>query len=310
MTSFSDPYAYHDAIHAAQVKAVFIGDGDFRATLASVDLDGLTLQSGSENLPRTFAFLAPQDQASIFFLADEHQSPLQNNGAALSPGELVAFRPGTFNSQQTAGPCDWASLALAPDRLDEVFRAVTGRDPPSWPETHILRPPPSSWLRLMRLHATVMRLARVAPQALSDAGIARGLQSGVEHALALCLDEAAPVRTSLARGHHRMVVRRLEEAAEMAPDRPLYLSEVCAAIGVPERTLRVSCQEQLGMGPIRYLWLRRMNLAHRALRRADPASTSVTAVATDHGFWELGRFSVAYRKLYGRSPSATLQHRS
>ena len=61
------------------------------------------------------------------------------------------------------------------------------------------------------------------------------------------------------------------------------------------------------MGPIRYLWLRRMHLAHRALLLAEPGSTSVTDVATDHGFWELGRFSVEYRQLFGETPSATLR---
>jgi hypothetical protein len=33
----------------------------------------------------------------------------------------------------------------------------------------------------------------------------------------------------------------------------------------------------------------------------------VTSVATDHGFSELGRFSVQYRTLFGESPSASLQ---
>jgi len=51
------------------------------------------------------------------------------------------------------------------------------------------------------------------------------------------------------------------------------------------------------MSPTRYLWLRRMHLARRALRRADPAMTTVTEIASNCGFWELGRFSVAYRAL-------------
>jgi transcriptional regulator GlxA family with amidase domain len=63
------------------------------------------------------------------------------------------------------------------------------------------------------------------------------------------------------------------------------------------------------MSPIRYLWLRRMHLAHRALLKADPATATVTSVATDQGFWELGKFSVAYRSLFGESPSATLRRR-
>jgi AraC-like DNA-binding protein len=61
------------------------------------------------------------------------------------------------------------------------------------------------------------------------------------------------------------------------------------------------------MGPIRYLTLRRMHLARRALLGADASKTNVTRIVTDHGFWELGRFSVAYRALFGESPSETLR---
>ena len=63
------------------------------------------------------------------------------------------------------------------------------------------------------------------------------------------------------------------------------------------------------MGPIRYLWLRRMHMAHRALLCADPVSTTVTGIATEYGFWELGRFSVEHRELFGETPSASLHRR-
>jgi AraC-like DNA-binding protein len=55
----------------------------------------------------------------------------------------------------------------------------------------------------------------------------------------------------------------------------------------------------MGMGPIRFLALRRMHLAHRALLRADPSKSTVTCIITDHGFCQLGRFSVTYRALFG-----------
>ncbi|HEY2758619.1 MAG TPA: helix-turn-helix domain-containing protein [Pseudolabrys sp.] len=103
------------------------------------------------------------------------------------------------------------------------------------------------------------------------------------------------------------VITRLEELLTANRHRPLHMTEICAATGVPERTLRVFCRRHLGMAPVRYLWLRRMHLARAALMRADPATATVTEIATSHGFWELGRFSVAYRTLFGESPSASLR---
>jgi AraC-like DNA-binding protein len=123
-----------------------------------------------------------------------------------------------------------------------------------------------------------------------------------------CLAEGAAVEPTAGCRRHDTIITRFEEFLEANPDRSLYLTEICAAIGVTERTLRVSCEEHLGMGPIRFLTLRRMHLVRRALLHSHPSRATVTQIATDHGFWELGRFSVAYGMLFGESPSETLRH--
>jgi AraC-like DNA-binding protein len=107
--------------------------------------------------------------------------------------------------------------------------------------------------------------------------------------------------------NHRVVLARLEELLVEKAGEPLHLPEICAAIGTPERTLRAVCQKHLGMSPTGYLWLRRMHLARRALLMADAATATVTSIATSLGFWELGKFSVAYRSLFEEPPSATLR---
>ena len=60
------------------------------------------------------------------------------------------------------------------------------------------------------------------------------------------------------------------------------------------------------MSPVKYLKRHRMTQARLSLVKAEPADTTVTTVAHHWGFWELGRFAVEYRQLFGESPSTTL----
>ena len=58
-------------------------------------------------------------------------------------------------------------------------------------------------------------------------------------------------RNSVARVQHALVMRRFRRVLEENPEGPLFIPDVCAAIGVSERTLRTCCQEHLGMSPKR-----------------------------------------------------------
>ncbi len=103
-------------------------------------------------------------------------------------------------------------------------------------------------------------------------------------------------------------MRRFRKVVEENADQALYIPELCRALRVSDRTLRACCQEQLGMSPKRYLLLRRMHLARRALRDSAPTAMTVTEVATRYGFWQFGRFAGEYKSLFGELPSATLSH--
>jgi transcriptional regulator GlxA family with amidase domain len=105
---------------------------------------------------------------------------------------------------------------------------------------------------------------------------------------------------------HAAIMRRFHAAIERQPERPRFIPELCMEIGVSERTLRICCQEQLGMGPKRYLLMRRMRLAREALFANSPTDTTVTEIATRYGFWQFGRFAREYKLLFGELPSATL----
>jgi transcriptional regulator GlxA family with amidase domain len=149
-------------------------------------------------------------------------------------------------------------------------------------------------------------MAKTMPDLFAEAEVVRAIEQQLIYTLVKCLTEGTVSTVTTGTLRHDLIVARFEEFLEANANTPLYLAEVCAAIGAAERTLRIACEEHLGMGPIRYLTLRRMHLVRRALLRAD-SSTTVTRIATDHGFWELGRFAVAYRELFGEAPSVTLK---
>jgi AraC-like DNA-binding protein len=209
--------------------------------------------------------------------------------------------------RRTEANCDWGSMSLAREDLDAVYSAVTGQEFAGLARKHLVRPVPELMSRLLNLHETVGQLAKTTPDILALPGVARALEQALMLVMIRCLTEGQPSEMTAGGRRHDMIIARFEEFLESHPDRPLYLTEICAAIGVAERTLRVACEEHLGMAPIRFLSLRRMHLVHRALRQADPSKTTVTRIATDHGFWELGRFSVAYRLMFDESPSDSLR---
>ena len=88
--------------------------------------------------------------------------------------------------------------------------------------------------------------------------------------------------------------------------RGLVSFEAAVTLGIAVRTLHKYCQKQLGMSPGRYIKLARLLRARMALLDADPACSSVTAIAMACGFTQLGRFSVRYRQTFGETPSQTL----
>lgn len=98
----------------------------------------------------------------------------------------------------------------------------------------------------------------------------------------------------------------LEGWIESHLEEPMTLGTLCSVAGVGERALAKIFESRRGMSPMRYATERRLAAAHARLLRASAADV-VTQIATDLGFTHLGRFSIAYRELFGESPSQTLR---
>ena len=198
-------------------------------------------------------------------------------------------------------------MSLAPEDLAAASEAIIGRELVPATFAYSLTPPAPLLLRLRKLHEAADHLANTAPDILANPEVARAMEQALVEAMVFCLAGSPSNVVRNVQHHHARVMRRLEETLMANPEQPLYMAELSAQVGASYWTLRDCCLEYLGMSPKRYLWLRRMHMARRALHSADAERTTVTEIASDYGFWELGRFSVAYRSLFGESPSITLK---
>jgi AraC-like DNA-binding protein len=304
--TFDDPHRFQASLRAGDYEVLANSRSGFDVELTRIDLDRLWMQATHNGTP--FVLNSANDPARlpILFLANADQPPVHHNGVEVTPHDIVVYRRGATNHIWTQGDNGLATMSLSPEDLAAAGKTIEGQELVAPLRTEIIRPAPELMARLRALHQATCRVAKTSPGLLAQPAIAQALEHELVRAMVACLAGAAPAESKRGLSHAK-VIARFEDFLAAKRFEPVYLAEICAAIGVSERTLRTCCQEHLGMGPIHYLWLRRMHLARCALVGADAALKTVTDIATEHGFWELGRFSVEYRALFGEPPSATLK---
>ena len=304
--TFTDPDDYAATIRNTKVEVTVTGRGQFAAKIIKIDLHRLWMQRFSDNLPR-IAHSAGAGGRTTFSFRTRPGPSLLWGGAEMLTTNLVRHSRGDTTFQRSSGSASWGAMSLPHADAAAVGETLGGCDLTPLSSVMLVTPSPSAMARLQRLHAAAGQLAENAPELIAHPEAARGLEQALIEALVGCLSTGRAGEDRSAQRHHALIMRRFRTAVEENPDQPLYIPELCRAIGVSERTLRVCCQEQLGMSPKHYLLLRRMHLTRRALRDGSAGVTTVTEIATQYGFWQFGRFAGEYRSLFGEAPSETLR---
>jgi AraC-like DNA-binding protein len=277
--------------------------GSFKAQSTLFTLGRVEAQQASESLCRISHFEC--SRLGIVFLTDPGPGFVWN-GAEVGYDQVGAFGPGVSCFFRLQGPTKWASVSLT--KADIHLLSVPHlEDHLDWMTRGMVFKPAAAALRQLRALQVSARHLAEGPMGLSACPATVDLEQSFIEALFETIDLPTPPFDTLARQHQQAVISRFHAILEAAADQPLYMPEVSRAIGVSGRTLRAACQTQLGVSPTQYLVLRRMRAVRRSLLQADPAIGRVTSIATEHGFWELGRFAHKYRQIFGETPSKTLK---
>ena len=152
-----------------------------------------------------------------------------------------------------------------------------------------------------RLNALIASARRT--EAMVSVSAAREIGAALE----LCLRSAVPADRHVEASTGRsQIVRRAEAFFRRHLGEPVSIAQLSSIAGVSERSLRNAFYDVYTTSPKRYLRLWQLHQVRRALRTSDGQDSSVTDVATLHGFYELGRFAGEYKALFGEAPSQTL----
>lgn len=98
------------------------------------------------------------------------------------------------------------------------------------------------------------------------------------------------------------LLNRAREYIEDHLAEPITMAALCEYTGASLSTVEKIFRHELSMPPTVYIRNRRLNAARRLLVSDEHDAESISRIAVDSGFTHLGRFSVAYRELFGMSP--------
>lgn len=299
--SFSDPEEVPGWFPHCHVSVRPSLRAPFRMRVAQAALPDIALAHTMEVSPRR-ALMSFRPDRVYFRVVAPGDRPKIRNGREDVPG-TVAIGPAEFSTEDvTTGPSVSRSLSVPiTTMLARAERLLDGPGPFAGDAARSVRPPTPVLARLVRLHREIIGTAGDA--AAPGAAMSADLWEVLTEILLSAEPDPRPMRAA----RERATLRRAADFIQANDDRPVALWELCAAAGCSAKTLEVAFLRSIGETPNRYMRRWRLWRARDALRAADPAEATVSEIAVAHGFWELGRFAGAYRRMFGESPSATLR---
>jgi len=222
------------------------------------------------------------------------------------------YGPGAVHDGANLADTGWAVVVLPAASADALL-SPPPRSPIRWPGAHaMLRADPAAWARTAALMRAALEVAKKDPEVFEVEEARRALRASVldvaRELLMGTWDGAFPRTFRSSPARHR-IVRLMEDYLRANPRRLVDTADLCATLGRSPSRLRSAFAATFGVGPQRYLRIRRLAMVRSALRSGDPRWSSAQEVALAHGFWHLERFTREYRDMFGESPLGDVQPR-
>lgn len=271
----------------------------FAARWNVLRLSDMVVQFGYEGVALVRRIRVPVDRWA-FMIPLRVPGSARWNGCSIHGNEIIVCAPGSEGYGFDPGGTIVAVVSFAAARLPlpaEVLNGIVG-----CAESMVVRPGYSLACALRDSLLGLAGAVAAGKVGSDDVSVARGLKPR----LAACLRPSARSSVHAVNGRSA-IVRRAESFYRSHVGEAVSIAQLSAVAGVSERSLRNAFYHVYSTSPKRYLKLWQLHQVRNVLKAHQQSVVTVTDVATDHGFYELGRFATEYRALFGERPSQTLQ---
>jgi AraC-like DNA-binding protein len=303
---FTELEAFSAAMRDGTAENIQLGAGALRLRLTLAEFGPVHVHANAVDNSYLARATVHRDRWAIFFDLGAMPGRSRVNGALMGKAGAVLFGPGAELHAQVAKGQEWAMLTLSSDPVAAMLDGVAA--PGEGQVGHL----PDLLHRAPALAALARDLAfagRADPSRLERRAVGAALLEQMMGALVEGLAGAPATAAVRADGRQLRLVGSAVEYLDTALDGPVYTQAVCEALDVGPRVLNAAFRAVYGVTLQHYLLTRRLNLVRSRLREPDGPAL-VKQIALDAGFWHLGRFSLAYRRMFGEAPSETLARRT
>lgn len=230
------------------------------------------------------------------------------NGVPLETGVILTLPPGKSFDARIEPGLGYVGLSMPRERWEAIqFGATRDREDEAHRPGYVrLNPQRSVLLEGLAMRAAVRFHTQSEGTGALEFPADTFDQFASEIAIAAAAD-GGPARSPSSRSARRRLhqAHRARDFIRAHVQEPISIGRLCAEAGVSRRQLEYIFRQAFGVTPHDFIQLTRLNEIRRTLASAKGFGRTVTDVALDFGVTHLGRFSAAYRALFGESPRDT-----
>jgi AraC-like DNA-binding protein len=291
-----------EVVRGTRREIVQLGRGKVKGEIAHAMIGDLPIDMASFNLGIRTKGGSHKDRIGIGLLAASAGHVVRSSYDS-RPGDVLVMQPGCEHENRYYGGASIIIVMASEGDIESSFGTESRmRDPTYWWRNHYRGDDEMVTSVIPHLQSLFGRLGELSLTAEAAEFWKRAVLEAVTTRVVAGMpsERDGPLPSVL------KIVRQVEEYLDARPNEPIHISEICSQLHVPRRTLHRAFHEALGTGPIAFLRHRRLCAAHTALRASEDIRT-ISDIAMQFGFQNLGRFAGYYHQLFGEYPSETRQ---